>query len=357
MFFFPEYTLEKVPAFDQVLYFILEKNKIEIARHIFNYQCRRFLGLGFFLSFVPRTNAYLARRALNQELTKAIAAAQDDPFVKEYSNFVKRMTLSVYSLAPFIHFLLLGPLWLALFRVSQLNYNIWKNIKAPFSRIFLDALPIVSELDSDYPGENLLHSLLNPARLVDALLCCIYLLLNRIVEIGSERNKKSNLLVTGLKLFLAFSFATIISPVTIIGEVLDIPYQILKHLVYQPLKFIVLSLAQPFRDTTILQKYSYILFHENNLNANKDNNNQHYNVHKVFHGMANDHRGSNNTTVGIESDNDEYASQSTSVSYERSNSLSNASSPKFFDKHAGTPVEIVVDNQNNNETRSQPLTP
>lgn len=221
----------------------VENAKYDIFNDLatFNYHIRRYLGLGFFLSFFPGTKAYTARSKFSERTQNFIdSIASIVP-----KSFFGWLNYHASIHGPIVDLLALGPVRRAFNHVfTRMDNHIATNNKLSIAAI-LGQAPILNEirlLIFSYDGlNNFIHSLLNPMRFIDQTLFFLQLILNRISEIGAEKNDDSP---AELKTIIAIPFAIAFIPVTLVKEILDIPYQILNHMLYRPLKFFVHSVTQ-----------------------------------------------------------------------------------------------------------------
>lgn len=166
--------------------------------------------------------------------------------------FAEGLNFSASTNGPIVDLISFGPIRRAFTDViDRMRIHISRNNKFGVADIMGQA-PVINEIRRllfDYDGLNyLIHSLLNPIRIVDQSLFFLQLILNRLSEIGANKEDKSP---RELKTIIAMLFVVAYIPVTLVKEMLDIPYQLLYNVLYRPSKFFYHSFAQAWKNDHI----------------------------------------------------------------------------------------------------------
>jgi len=222
------------------------EGNVAASLEAYDFFCQKYFGLGFVASFIPGTEAFLARKILSGE-------------VDQFSNkLIRKLKTNRNSLEKRYHITLLrgvvagavlGEVLGVLIDILQPYRNKERqyDLKLSFKKLisYLPFLQDIYYVDSNRTAHlkadmlaNLIHTLCNPVRLVDDFLSFLNKAINGIIEIGSEKYKESGAIRKGLKLFVGVVFTVINFPMKILKAIADIPYQILKNVIYDPLKFI-----------------------------------------------------------------------------------------------------------------------
>ena len=285
-FFFPETMLKRIKKIDNNLSFKYgDFSELDKALVEFNTVCREYIGLGYFSSFIPGTRAYTAREQLSNKINLAISAV--DKTLEALPNISNRsgkiyLFLRWGSRAALkgavVDKLMMRPLWEVLdhsfeqhFQLSMMAHNYKRLVIRILS--FLPILSSIYFIDEDrkfhfYSGyeilSNLFHSLRNPVRLVNQALFFSHFLVDRIIEIGSvkyhgepstldryagttdENYGQSGIIRGGLKIIVSIAFTLVTIPVKASEKLLDVPYDLVKNLIYKPIRFICLSVYDKF---------------------------------------------------------------------------------------------------------------
>lgn len=264
MFFFPEETFERIQEERQLwaLNDALLKNQDYVEPVMetsllnrFNFECRKWLGFGFILSFFKETNAYRARKVLcsylDKELSEEIKLIEEK-YINSYF-FKKKMT---FHLRGNLSDSLLSLLFSFIVAINYFNYfHITTNRRTPFKKI-LFTIPFVRQVayvDNDnkahfYPirmiATNLFNIIKNPFNFLLQFNVFLYNLLFYFIEIGSQK-ESSDYFQIFLKGLVSLTLALIAIPIAILSIAIDRVTNLLKLLVFNPLKFILLSLIHP----------------------------------------------------------------------------------------------------------------
>ncbi len=236
---------------------------VEASLEAYDFFCQKYFGLGFVASFIPGTEAYQTRMILSGEVEqlsrllteKLNTEANMGQGARE--RYRDRMTAR----------------WLIVFLILDLPSRIrmdafvfWRREMHRYSNLesfkkLASYLPVLSSIydvgpifgaTSFYPYnlmiDQLINILCNPVQLVDHSLWFLLSALNRIIEIGSEKYQESGPIRKALKGFVGVVFSAIMLPVRTVSAITDIPYQVLKWVIYPSLQFLAASLKQMIRN-------------------------------------------------------------------------------------------------------------
>lgn len=252
----------------------------------YDFCCQKYGGLGFVTSFVPGTEAFLAREFLSElvdeylnDLRKELTSIPQ----KEYGADWYKARNDMASLRGVTSWAALEESLRKVVDETRGTYQFdltfsysyftehQRNKKIPFI-VLLSYFPLISNLfyhfsndseimlkrmggaqdrDEDQGGyrdeviriSSIIHDILNPVLLLQQAWYFLNLIINRALEIGGKRDDYSKIR-GGLKFFVAGVFAIVALPLAVVGIIADLPYKMLKHLVYNPLKFIISSIKK-----------------------------------------------------------------------------------------------------------------
>ncbi len=235
---------------------------VEASLEAYDLFCRKYFGLGFVASFIPGTAAYQARMILSDAIEQLSHLLVE----KINTGTMKRENAREYY-----HYLMMlrgSIVFSILRRLSEIRrdaFSPWR-YSMQFNRqeslkILATYLPVFRyichvhgfsghisiRINWDRIAE-LIHTLCNPMRLVDDTLQFLLSVVYRIIEIGSVKDQESGPIRRELKHFAGVVFLAIKLPVAIVSTITDLPYQVLKHVIYAPLQFLALSLKQMLRN-------------------------------------------------------------------------------------------------------------
>jgi hypothetical protein len=249
------------------------------AIELFEYEIRRYFGLGYIASFFKGTNAYHAQQTVKQNIallpSSWLREAKISCSITRNGDFrntdqhhiygwIKKQAFLKNALWNILTFGWLGNI---LSQVKEtfkylLYFRVCYDTKISLKRI-ISYLPLLSCCYyADENGkahinptilEDLIHAILSPMLLIEQTLFFIRETLFRIFDIGSTKNEKCHGLLNCCKFGITLIYVVFLTPIKIIGAITDVPYQILKHFVYNPIVFIFSSIRQAFSD---MQKFS-----------------------------------------------------------------------------------------------------
>jgi hypothetical protein len=233
---------------------------------------KQYLGLGSLLQFVPGTNANLVRKQLSNELEPAIKSLKESmarqPAIIHYrfaggSEFYWFKKHSY--LLPLYSYFNISPLFKLLDDIADgfKRSGIETNEKLPLIRIAF-TFPILKDIFfvdrerqivlRDNALKNILHSILNPIRIIDDALSFLHRSAYRLLDIGSDRNANSSLPRALLKGAVGLLFGIIKLPVKVLKHTIDLPLNIVKSLVIDPVAHFGNSIQEAYqnRDKKVL---------------------------------------------------------------------------------------------------------
>ncbi|MDP1602501.1 MAG: hypothetical protein Q8M03_04480 [Legionella sp.] len=220
---------------------------------------KQYLGFGSLLQFIPGTNANNAREKLSNEL-KPVMNIMIEELAKRLAWFDGELILfKTYSyLYPLYSYLNIGPFFKFL---NDVLYGFDKpgveqNRNMPLIRLIF-MLPILIDIFEFDASEkirlqqnaltNIIHTVLNPVRLIDNVLVFLHQGINRILNIGSERYDYSSLLRILLKSIPALFFGFVKIPVKALKHTIDILLEVVKVLTIDPLVHIGSSIKVSYQ--------------------------------------------------------------------------------------------------------------
>lgn len=207
------------------------------SKEAFDYFCQQYGGLGFIASFLPWTQAFKARMLLSDEVDRFSKHVRERLMAGSLELMSEKMSLY----GPILGSILSMPFKLTHEITSGPFIYFDENKKKPFLKL-LSLFPIVKDIKKDIKknehGSNLIHTLCNPVRILEDFLFFLNQLANRVIETGSEQNSKPGLGRKFLKGAVGVLFTVINIPVKTVSAITDIPYQVLKNGVFEPLKFL-----------------------------------------------------------------------------------------------------------------------
>lgn len=233
---------------------------------------KQYLGLGSLLQFVPGTNANLARKQLSNDLEPAIKSLKESmacqpaiihyPFGggSEFYWFKKHSYL-----LPLYSYFNISPLFKLLDDIADgfKRSGIETNEKLPLIRIAF-TFPILKDIFfvdrerqivlRDNALKNILHSILNPVRIIDDALSFLHRGAYRLLDIGSDRNANSSLPRVLIKGAVGLFFGIIKLPIKTLKHAIDLPLNIVNSLVIEPVVDVGNSIQEAYqhRDKKVL---------------------------------------------------------------------------------------------------------
>lgn len=237
---------------------------LENAYEVYELSTKQYFGFGSLLQFVPGTNANKARQQLSNELKPVMEALIKD-FAKHpatiyyrYGSSSELYLFKKYSyLLPLYSYLNIGPLFKLLDEVADgfERTGIETNKKYPLIRLVF-RFPIISDIfyvDQERSIRlrenaltNIIHTILNPIRLIDDALDFFHEGVNRILDIGSERHTPSSLPRVLLKGLTGLFFGIIKLPVKTLKQAIDLLLETAKTLIVDPLVHIGTSIKETY---------------------------------------------------------------------------------------------------------------
>lgn len=233
---------------------------------------KQYLGFGALLQFIPGTNAYATRKQLSNDLELVIvplknAVARQPSFMpygnfweKEYYWFKKKALLA--SLDALCNFSFLFRLFDEVVKDFR-SQGIDIKEKLPLIRIVFTS-PILNDFFEVTPEQkirvhnkalaNVLHSMINPGRILDDLLNFLHLLVYRLIDIGAEQNAPSSTLRILFKGSLGGILGIIKIPVKVLKHTIDLTLKIMKMFIIAPVMHLASSIksAYHYRGKNIL---------------------------------------------------------------------------------------------------------
>ena len=239
--------------------------QLQNSFNLYEFCSKQYFGLGSLLQFIPGTNARRARVQLSNELEPALQSLKKDFSYKPASvgfgvrkefYWFKKLSFQL----PLYSYLNFGLIFSALDEIADgyVRIGMVINLKMPLIRIAFN-FPILRDIffvDEDRkiqfrstPFKNLVHSLLNPARIVDNFLEFLHLSIFRILDIGSQRQANSSIPRILLKGLAGVIFGTLRLPVKIIKHTVDIPLSIVDTLIITPISHILSSIKYAYQNS------------------------------------------------------------------------------------------------------------
>ncbi len=247
-----------------------EMRELEVLCAFFTYEIRKYLGFGFFASFIPGTSAFKARSILAEKIKSELPAARvelENSFhnISDISHegsvhLFDKLAAKTSIRGPILDFLTLGPLWRTLNETIDLR-GVVKNNKNSMGRLATLFPVVIDILFMDQARRvslrpralsNLLKNLLNPVRLLEELLFFVEKVLYRLLEIGANKGDYTSSLraIPKFIVFLAFLPARV--GVGLVSMITDIPYKILENCIYNPIKFIISAVKQALEPVALV---------------------------------------------------------------------------------------------------------
>lgn len=266
MFFFPETMLERMKKIEADVRHLMPVNRnfagANGALKQFNARCKEYLGLGYLASFIPTTNAFKARKALSVEIDDIMPtieyAVNRIPNLDEERNVAlfHRWKQTTALSGVITNILFLGPLWGSIsedfFHHFQL-LHIARNRNTSFLRL-ISMFPLINNIfyvDGERKphfyslsiiAKRFAHDLLNAFRIVDGALYFLHQLVNKILEIGAEKNHSSNVVRVILKGIVSIVFFAAALPVKAAMKTIDACYSLLANIICRPVGFMCASI-------------------------------------------------------------------------------------------------------------------
>jgi hypothetical protein len=234
---------------------------LKSSYELYNLCTKQYLGLGALLQWVPGTNANRARKQLSNDLEPQIKSLADriggrpairegELYGREFYGFKKYA-----DLLPLYSYFNISFLF-KLFEDIALGFNrsgMRINKKSPLIDI-ASTLPIISDIIwgsdggkvifQEDPLKNILHSILNPFRLIDDALSFLHSFNYRVLDIGSDRGEESSLPRLLMKGLVGVIFGIIKLPIKILKHAIDLPLNILKSFIVDPILHVGRSIKE-----------------------------------------------------------------------------------------------------------------
>lgn len=256
-FFFGKTMAERALAINEKVNWMQRERKeaeaVRKAQDAYDFFCQQNGGLAYLASFIPGSEAFKARRLLSAAvdnlsgiLIKEISQKEEDSFT-----FARRPALSLSLRGPILGAILSLPFKAFADTHAEHVHKYDKNKKYPWGRIF-SSFPIIADIAEEGSLRrrdkltNLIHTLFNPVRLVEQSLEFLHKAVNRLIEMGATEtpDRKAGPGRKFAKGLVAALFVIVSVPVKIVSAITDIPYQVVKNGVYEPLKFIATALKK-----------------------------------------------------------------------------------------------------------------
>ncbi|MBA3537818.1 MAG: hypothetical protein H0T84_14615 [Tatlockia sp.] len=229
--------------------FFMPSVTAENAKSIYDQQIRRYFGLGFLSSFIPGTEAFIARTEYFSSLLKL------------HKNIRKNASDSDL---PLLHYTNLSPFYFLNNYVLRLYGIPWrKDGRDPPKRTFAEALlelPLVSDWQQskkyNQPEEwykNLGHTLLNPLRILSSLLRFFHFSLDALIDLIKpyDHLARAGLRILSVVIFYPFHFLAAVAESTV-----DFVLNCLDTLLIDPLRFGYEVAQQGLQ--TLFSEYFYV---------------------------------------------------------------------------------------------------
>ncbi|TAL61628.1 MAG: hypothetical protein EPN84_07710 [Legionella sp.] len=239
---------------------------LESAYDFYNFCTKQYLGLGALLQFIPGTNAHLTRTQLLDELSPSIQSLQESLGIQpafisyrlggggEFYWFKKHAFLQ-----PLYSYLNVGFIFKLLDDIADgfERSGIETNKKSPLIRIAFK-FPILKNIfyvDSerkivldDDALKNVLHSIINPLRIIDDALSFLHLGVYRLLDIGSERHSNSSTPLGLLKAAIGLVFWLIKLPVKVLKHAIDFSLNMVQTLLIAPVMHVINSIQVAYQN-------------------------------------------------------------------------------------------------------------
>jgi hypothetical protein len=246
---------------------------LQKSYEIYTLCTKQYAGFGTLLQFVPGTKANLARKQLSANLEPAIQSLKENiidfqpAFIQyRFGGGGEFYWFKKYSyLLPLYSYLNVSPLFKLLEDIADgfKRSGIESNEKLPLIRVAF-TFPILKDIFfvdrerqitlRDDALKNILHSILNPVRIIDDALSFLHRSAYRLLDIGSDRNANSSLPRALLKGVVGLLFGVIKLPVKVLKHTIDLPLNIVKSLVINPIAHFGNSIQEAYqnRDKKVL---------------------------------------------------------------------------------------------------------
>ncbi len=215
-----------------------------MTKNAYEFYVQRSFGLGIIASLIPGTKAFQLRKDV------VVSSLELESFI--FDKLAKNKELMLFEKT--IHFLRTTPFFFldqffskysTVLRTA--NNNIMFSRKEQFIRLLL-RLPVLSDIfTAETLGEatlNIIHTVINPVRLITSLLTFIHRTIDTTFEIGSSRRGPSNGLRIGLKSLSALLFLPLRLLSSTIEGCVDTGLNFLKHITLSPIAFLYQSIKQ-----------------------------------------------------------------------------------------------------------------
>ncbi|MBA3535585.1 MAG: hypothetical protein H0T84_03085 [Tatlockia sp.] len=256
------------------------------SKEIYDKLIRRYFGFGFLMSFIPGTEAFTARTEYFLSLLKLhekIEKYLDEQNLKSHSPYFHLKNAHPIVLSPLYFLNNFIKIYYEILDEDEIHIDkLISNRKRNFNEL-ISYLPIVSDIFS-YNGElkelrtiqnwhkNIIHSLINPVRVISSLLRFLHLSINRIFEIGDKDLYESSISRRLLKLFSAFIFVPLRLVASLIQSSVDLVLNTIDLLLLEPIRFFYEAVEQylDFKDEEFIyiptEEYKGIVYINNALN-------------------------------------------------------------------------------------------
>ncbi len=208
----------------------------------FNIQCRKYLGFGYLLSFIPGREAYKARQYAGQQIETTLSEKRSQLESQENVPFFKSLRLrnAYYSL----------PLWSVFEGASEfVDADKIKHNKETVMEV-LGKFPLLGNLFSGR-FEKTFYNFLNPVSLVRESMEFGQAFINRFFEIGAGEEGNSNRFRLGAKAFFSGLFFLAALPVNAVEQLIDS----VESRAWKMARFTGVSIAETLGCKQTLDKY------------------------------------------------------------------------------------------------------
>ena len=237
------------------------------AYELYKLVTRQYYGFGTLLQFIPGTNANLARKQLSTQLENDIdffknehtlynqVIAKRDFFDLSEFYWFKNLAL----ILPLNSYLNFSPLFKFLEDIAEgfKRINSRVNMKLPLIKIVFK-FPLLKDLFyvNSYEEifirhnalKNLLHSFLNPVRIIDDAVSFLHTAVYRLLEIGSECNTLSSLPRAAIKGAFGVLFGFIKIPIKALKHIIDLPLNAAKIVIINPITHCASSIRDSYEN-------------------------------------------------------------------------------------------------------------
>lgn len=208
----------------------IDAKKLSAAKEIYTIHIQSKLGLGFIASYLPWTKAFQARKELFfsvLEMHKSIQNMGYEPSMKE-----------LISLTP-VYFLRSFPKLLkVIYKDSRIS-----RLKGDNFLSLVSYLPLISDVIhkdgslKPHWAKNIVHSLLNPFRLVSSALKFMHHLNDAVLELGASNEGTPSFFRQFFKIIPMLAFSPLRFTVTVMEASFDVVLEWMDTVFLDPLRF------------------------------------------------------------------------------------------------------------------------